>query len=108
MDELGSSMYISKPNGGSEPRRALGLSASHQVKEETVVHLLKAKPRSLRVQVRHPSDHLPLISRMDLQLLKQSRARPSLRRRPFSRSPIINIPVRFIHELEKIERIRTT
>jgi hypothetical protein len=36
---------------------------------------------------------------MDLQLLEHSRARPSLRRCPFSRGPIINVPVRFVHKL---------
>ena len=77
-----------------------------QVQERNSRRTLAQKPtvdttRSLRVQVRHPSDHLPLIPRMNLQLLKQSRARPSLRRRPFFRSPIINIPVRFVHKLER-------
>ena len=43
---------------------------------------------------------------MDLQLLEHSRARPSLRRCPFFRSPIINVPVRFVHKLEKHEFVK--
>lgn len=55
MDGLGSSMYISKPNGGSEPRRALELSASHQVKEETVVHLLIAQSQATLLMSASPA-----------------------------------------------------
>ncbi|SRR6266851_5085903 len=37
---------------------------------------------------------------MDPQLLEHFRAHPALRRRPFACSPIINVPVRFVHKLE--------
>ena len=59
-----------------------------------------------RVQVRHPSDHLSLVPRMNPQLLKHFRARPPLRRRPLSRGPIVNVPVWFIHKLERKKKKR--
>src|SRR5579863_4111943 len=56
------------------------------------------------MQLRHASDYLPLVPRMDPQLLENFRVRPPLGRRPFSRSPIIDVPVWFVHELERAKQ----
>ena len=54
------------------------------------------------MQVRHPSDHLSFISRVNPQFLEYPRPCPSFRRRPLSRRPIIYVPVSLVHELVEL------
>ena len=57
------------------------------------------------MQVRHPSDHLPFILRVDPQFLEYFRICPSFRWRPFARRPIIDVPVRLVHELVQLGQL---